>query len=78
MYCYYDEKIKCFCTVFILNWETKHTTSFCNSMISGFIFNPLFHNVEKWPNILYKSCGFHTARFLKYAWQFFQHYEIKG
>ena len=23
------------------------------------------HNVVKWPNILYKFCGVHTARFLK-------------
>ena len=30
-------------------------------------FNPLLHNVEKWPNILLKSCGVHTARFLKYV-----------
>ena len=25
--------------------------------------NPLLHNVEKWPNIILKSCGVHTARF---------------
>ena len=35
------------------------------------LFNSLFHNVEKWPNILLKSCGVHTARFLKYVWPFF-------
>ena len=29
------------------------------------------HNVEKWPNILLKSCGVNTARTLKYAWAFF-------
>ena len=29
------------------------------------------HNVEKWPNILEKSCGVNTARFLKYVWQFY-------
>ena len=29
------------------------------------------HNVEKWPHILSKSCGVHTARFLKYVWPFF-------
>ena len=34
-------------------------------------FNPLFHNVEKLPNILLKSYGVHTARFLKYVWSFF-------
>ena len=32
--------------------------------------NPLFH-VEKWPNILLKSRGVNTARFLKYVWPFF-------
>ena len=29
------------------------------------------YNVEKWLNILQKSCGIHTARFLKYVWTFF-------
>ena len=29
------------------------------------------HNVVKWPNILYKSCGVNTARFLKYVWPFY-------
>ena len=33
--------------------------------------NPLFHNVEKWPNKLLKSCGVNTARCLKYVWPFF-------
>ena len=28
-------------------------------------------NVVKWPNILQKSCGVHTARFLKYVWPFY-------
>ena len=34
-------------------------------------FNPFMHNVEKWLNILQKSCGVHTAIFLKYVWPFF-------
>ena len=29
------------------------------------------HNVVNWPNILQKSGGVHTARFLKYAWPFY-------
>ena len=29
------------------------------------------HNVEKWPNILLKSCCVNTARILKYAWASF-------
>ena len=28
-------------------------------------------DVVKWPNILQKSCGVHTARFLKYVWSFY-------
>ena len=32
--------------------------------------NTFMHNVEKWPNILQKSGGVHTARFLKYVWSF--------
>ena len=33
--------------------------------------NLLFHNVEKWPNILEKYCGVDTARFSKFVWLFF-------
>ena len=33
--------------------------------------NPFIHNVDKWPNILWKSCGVNTAGFLKYVWPFF-------
>ena len=29
------------------------------------------HNVVKWPNILEKSCGVNTARFLRYVWLFY-------
>ena len=35
------------------------------------LFNPFMHNVVKWPNILYKSCGVNTARVLKYVWPFY-------
>ena len=34
-------------------------------------FNPFMHNVVKCPNILYKSCGVNTARFLKNVWPFY-------
>ena len=30
-----------------------------------------WHNVEKWPNTLLKSCSVHTARFLNPIWPFF-------
>ena len=39
------------------------------------LFNPFMHNVVKWPNILWKSCGVHTARFLKYVWPFYNMHE---
>ena len=29
------------------------------------------HDVEKWPNVLQKSCGVNTTRFLNYVWTFF-------
>ena len=32
--------------------------------------NPFMHNVVKWPNMLSKSCGVNSARFLKYVWPF--------
>ena len=37
------------------------------------------HNVVKRPNILYKSCGVHTARFLKYVRLFYniKHERVK-
>ena len=35
------------------------------------VANPFIHNVEKWSDILLKSCGVNTARFLKHVWPFF-------
>ena len=35
------------------------------------LFSSFMHNVVKWPNILYKSCGVHTATFLKYVCPFY-------
>ena len=42
-------------------------------------FNPFMHNVVKWPNILQKSCGVNTTRFLKYVWPFYNimHQRVK-
>ena len=34
--------------------------------------DPFMHNVVKWPNILLKSSGVNTARFLKYVWPFYK------
>ena len=33
-------------------------------------FNSFMHNVVKWPNILLKSCGVNTVRFLRHVWSF--------
>ena len=33
-------------------------------------FNPFMCNAVTWPNILLKSCGVNTARFLKCVWPF--------
>ena len=43
-------------------------------------FNPFMHNVVKWPNILWKPCGIHTARFLKHVWPFYNiiHERVKS
>ena len=40
-------------------------------------YYPFIHNVRKWLNILLKSCGVHTARFLKQIWPFSTFY-MKG
>ena len=40
------------------------------------LFHPFIHNVEKWPNILEKSCGVHTSKSFKYIWPFFQYYDF--
>ena len=39
-------------------------------------FNPLLHNVEKWSNILQKSCE--HRKIFKVCLAIFQHYAIKG
>ena len=38
------------------------------------------HNIVKWPNILQKSCGVHTASFLKYVSPFYNimHERVKN
>ena len=40
--------------------------------IKYFQLNYFMHNVVKWANIFLKSCGVHTARFLKYVWPFYK------
>ena len=41
---------------------------------------PFMYNVVTRPNILQKSCGVHTARFLKYVWSFYNimHERVKN
>ena len=38
------------------------------------------HDAEKWPNIVLKTCGVNTVRFLEYAWPFFNilHIRVKN
>ena len=55
--------------LFIMKIENTVYTSLQNSTL--LFINPLFHNIEKWSNILLKSCGVYTVRFLKYVWPFF-------
>ena len=47
------------------------------SSVSIFNFNPLMHNFEKCPSILLRSCGAHTARFIKYVWPLFNNMHEK-
>ena len=49
------------------------------STLAHLLLKPFMHNVVKWPNILYKSCGVNTARFLKYVWPFYniKHERVK-
>ena len=51
---------------------TVRTDSFSSKTI-----NPFFHTVEKWPNILLKSCGVNTAKTFNVCLTIFQHYERK-
>ena len=39
-----------------------------NILAMKLLFNPSMHNVDKWSNILLKSCSVNVARFLKYFW----------
>ena len=50
----------------------KRRNAIFKKLIIQILINPLFHNnVQKWPNILLKSFGVNTARFLKYVWPFY-------
>ena len=49
-----------------LNW-----TNGIKARKASHLINPFMHNVVKWPNILQKSCGVNTARYLKYVWPFY-------
>ena len=54
----------------------KHLRSFCVIIHGSFeiIFRIriyLFMHSVKWPNILLKYCGVHTARFFKCVWPFY-------
>ena len=42
-----------------------------------YLLDIFFHNVEKWPNMLQKSCGVYTARISKVCLTTFEQYERK-
>ena len=52
---------------FFTNSKQQGDRTFTLLTLSTFI-----RNVEKWSNILLKSCGVNTARFVKYVWPFFK------
>ena len=52
----------CFRRAPSLHWQAK--------ILQNAWLNSFMHNVVKWPNILQKSWGAHTTRFLKYVWPF--------
>ena len=63
---------------YILNWG-KLLKMLLNGILVKDI-NPFMGKVIKRPNILRKSCGVHTARFLKNVWPFYNiiHEIVKG
>ena len=86
VFCYFLVlKILHLFSVWFLQLSLKHEVNLYKSILS-FSFQFLRHtpmlssckntvnlfkyNVEKWPNMLYKSCGVNTTRFLKYVWSF--------
>ena len=50
-----------YCWKTIAEWNIRAENIFEKNTI-----NLLMHNVEKWPDLLLKSCSVNTARFLKY------------
>ena len=67
-------------TSFFVQWGQWKNPEKCIWFTRNFIWNeslftchinPFMQNVENRPNILLKSWGVNTARFLKYVWPFF-------
>ena len=55
----------------VKKWIWSNKSSMANLQIDFRALNPFMHNIVKRPNILSKSCGVNTARFLKYVWPFY-------
>ena len=63
-----------------LRYFLSHLHKLSSSLHICTSFNPFMHNIVKWANILWKSCGVHTTRFLKCVWPFYNimHETVKG
>ena len=59
------------CNFFVTYWIIIETILNETQVQSTWHINPFMQNVVKWPNVLQKSCGIHTARFLKNVWPFY-------
>ena len=59
-------------------WLYVKCKTLCNNIWVKRWLRPFMHNVEKRPNILQKSCGVNTARFLKLSLTIFELYARKG
>ena len=62
--------VKGCCVLTLPTYCTLDKTSHQVNQIVALAVNPFIH-VEKWPDILQKSCGVHIARILKYIWPLF-------
>ena len=51
--------------------DFKYGSGFLICKSSWMEINSFIHHIEKWSNVLQKSCGMNTGRFFKFAWPFF-------
>ena len=81
---FYGDKIRIAFKSSLNQFRSRVYTHFNAFWYSAARANPFFHNVEKWPNILWKSCGGQayfknlavwTLQDFKVCLAIFQHYE---